>query len=107
MGLRNAAVLADLWLVAPVGVLGCRLALPGCGSPDSSGSGWMVGSGRQRDGRDAGESGEEVIDPGPVGGQPEVSASGAAGQSGRYVQQSVAQSLGFGGDQRPGQREQA
>ena len=66
----------------------------------------MVGSGRQRDGRDAGESGEEVIDPGPVGGQPEVSASGAAGQPGRDVQQPVAQGFGFGCGQFSGQREQ-
>jgi hypothetical protein len=62
-------------------------------------------SARLRDSADAGEDGDEVIDPGPGGRDAQVSASRVAGQPGRDVQQPVAQGFGFSFGQWPGQSE--
>jgi hypothetical protein len=65
--LMTAGVLADKWLVEPAGVLGRRLAPPGCGSPDFLGVGVDGWSDWDGDGCDAGEDRDEFGDPGPGG----------------------------------------
>src|ERR1700687_4383559 len=60
--------------------------------PGSWVDGWW--SGWKRNGRDASEDGDDLIDPGPGWGNPKVSSSGAVGEPGGHVQQPVA--TGFG-----------
>ena len=88
-----------------VGIAVGRLSLPVCGSPGFSGRGLTSWSDRRGDGGDSGEGADEVVDPGPGGGDAQMSASGGADQSGWDVQQAVAQCFGFSCGQWPAQRE--
>src|ERR1700716_1483359 len=72
--------------------------------PGSWVDGWW--SGWKRNGRDASEDGDDLIDPGPGWGNPKVSSSGAVGEPGGHVQQPVAQGLGLCGGQLAGQGQQ-
>src|ERR1700736_270746 len=69
--------------------------------PGSWVDGWW--SGWKRNGRDASEDGDDLIDPGPGWGNPKVSSSGAVGEPGGHVQQPVAQGFGLCGGQLAGQ----
>jgi len=69
--------------------------------------------GRQRQGDEPGEGGDEGVLPWPVAVDPEVESSAAADQAGGDVQQPVTQLFGLGGgksavkEQQPGPGEQA
>ena len=84
MGLLTAVVLDELG----------EITLCGCGRwpADAAGlrfsvvlGGGDMWSGGQWDGRDAGEDGDDVVDPGPGGGDAQVPPAAAVGQPCRYV----------------------